>query len=76
VINEIQRWIRKAPVPDKIISDIHDAYTELSRRGKANGEFVAVRSSATAEDTKAASFAGMNRSFTNVRGADAITSIP
>jgi pyruvate,water dikinase len=29
-----------------------------------------VRSSATAEDTKAASFAGMNRSFTNVRGAD------
>jgi pyruvate,water dikinase len=67
---EIQRWISEASVPDKIISDIRDAYSELSRRGKANAEFVAVRSSATAEDTKAASFAGMNRSFTNVRGAD------
>lgn len=67
---EIQRWISEASVPDKIISDIRDAYTELSRRGKTDAEFVAVRSSATAEDTKAASFAGMNRSFTNVRGAD------
>ncbi len=33
---------------------------------------VAVRSSATAEDTEAASFAGMNETFLNVRGADAV----
>ena len=33
---------------------------------------VAVRSSATAEDTAAASFAGMNETFTNVRGIDAL----
>ena len=32
---------------------------------------VAVRSSATAEDTESASFAGMNETFLNVRGADA-----
>src|SRR5690606_32266082 len=31
---------------------------------------VAVRSSATAEDTAEASFAGMNETFTNVRGVD------
>jgi pyruvate,water dikinase len=33
---------------------------------------VAVRSSATAEDTAAASFAGMNETFTNTRGIDAL----
>src|SRR5690606_5866413 len=33
---------------------------------------VAVRSSATAEDTAEASFAGMNETFTNVRGVDAL----
>ncbi len=33
---------------------------------------VAVRSSATAEDTVAASFAGMNETFLNTRGADAV----
>jgi pyruvate,water dikinase len=54
---EIQKWISEASVPAKIISDIRDAYTELSRRGKTDAEFVAVRSSATAEDTKVASFA-------------------
>ena len=33
---------------------------------------VAVRSSATAEDTAATSFAGMNETFLNIRGADAV----
>jgi pyruvate,water dikinase len=67
---EIQRWIIEASVPDEIVAIIRDAYAQLSSRGKTDAEFVAVLSSATAEDTKAASFAGMNRSFTNVRGAD------
>jgi pyruvate, water dikinase len=35
---------------------------------------VAVRSSATAEDTASSSFAGMNRTFTNVCGEDAVVS--
>src|SRR5205085_4729715 len=67
---EVQGWISKAEVPDEITAAVRDAYAELSKRDNAKPEYVAVRSSATAEDTKAASFAGMNRSFTNVGGAD------
>src|SRR5919198_181720 len=67
---EVQGWVGEAEVPDEIATAVRDAYAELSRRDDTEAEYVAVRSSATAEDTKAASFAGMNRSFTNVRGAD------
>jgi len=69
---EVQGWIGKVEVPDAITAAVRDAYAELSKRDDTDDEYVAVRSSATAEDTKAASFAGMNRSFTNVRGADAL----
>ena len=41
-------------------------------RGLGDDTLVAVRSSATGEDSAAASFAGMNRTLTNVRGADAV----
>ncbi|MFC7615410.1 PEP/pyruvate-binding domain-containing protein [Actinokineospora soli] len=43
------------------------AYRELGEDA-----LVAVRSSATAEDSATTSFAGMNRTLTNVRGADAV----
>jgi pyruvate, water dikinase len=44
-----------------------------ARRGGGASEIpVAVRSSATAEDTAATSFAGMNETFLNIRGADAV----
>lgn len=43
-----------------------------SLAGESGDVSVAVRSSATSEDTSAASFAGMNESFLNVRGADAL----
>ncbi|KQC38257.1 phosphoenolpyruvate synthase [Frankia sp. ACN1ag] len=45
---------------------IVDAYHKLG------GGFVAVRSSATSEDTAGTSFAGMNATFTNIRGEDAL----
>jgi len=54
-------WLREAIV---------DAYRDL---GADDGDVpVAVRSSATAEDTASASFAGMNETYLNVRGADAV----
>ena len=40
----------------------------------ATDMLVAVRSSATAEDTEGVSFAGMNRTFTNVRGESSTSS--
>ncbi len=52
------------PLPSEVRRAASDAY-------RAMGEgFVAVRSSATAEDTAGTSFAGMNETFTNVTGVD------
>jgi pyruvate, water dikinase len=68
---EIQRRIHRASMPEQISADLESAYRELcSRTGTdvSSGVMVAVRSSATMEDTAQASFAGMNRSFLNVRG--------
>ena len=62
------------PMPTELERDIRKAYAELVRDDPANPSMapVAVRSSATAEDTASASFAGMNDSFLNVRGSDAM----
>jgi pyruvate,water dikinase len=51
-------------------AEIRSAYAELARADDQAP--VAVRSSATAEDTASASFAGMNETFLNVRGADSV----
>jgi pyruvate, water dikinase len=55
-------------MPDWLAARIRDACTDAGIAGLP----VAVRSSATAEDTASASFAGMNETFLNVRGADAV----
>jgi pyruvate,water dikinase len=60
--------VEAEPVPDGIAAAVRRAYEELV--GEEPDAPVAVRSSATAEDTEAASFAGMNETFLNVRGAD------
>lgn len=60
--------VRKAPVPDELLHELLDAYHEIG------GGAVAVRSSATSEDTADASFAGMNETFTNVFSDDAVVS--
>jgi len=77
----------QTPVPEPLASEIRSAYEQLARGDEASGAVgngasrqgagaepvpVAVRSSATAEDTAAASFAGMNETFLNTRGADAV----
>jgi pyruvate,water dikinase len=65
---EAQTLVGETPVPDWIARQITSAYGALAPAG----EPVAVRSSATAEDTASASFAGMNETFLNIRGADAV----
>ena len=64
--SEVRAAIEETPVPDVLRTAIAGAYTEIGG-GEAP---VAVRSSATAEDTASASFAGMNETFLNVGGAD------
>jgi len=57
--------IMETPMPDEVEAEILSAY-----RGLGDEPFVAVRSSATAEDLPDASFAGQQETFLNVREAD------
>jgi pyruvate,water dikinase len=66
---DLRATIEAAPLPGPIERAIRAAYAALADGADAP---VAVRSSATAEDTEAASFAGMNETFLNVCGADAV----
>jgi len=57
-------------IPWDLELDIINAYKKLSKSAGKGAEFVAVRSSATAEDLPEASFAGQQETFLNVRGED------
>jgi pyruvate,water dikinase len=59
------------PIPEPLAREIRSRYEQLV--GKDSRAPVAVRSSATAEDTAETSFAGMNESFLNIRGGDTVT---
>lgn len=67
---QIRELIETTPMPRDIEAAIRNAYNELNRRLALKSTFVAVRSSATAEDLPDASFAGQQETFLNVRGAD------
>jgi len=58
--------ITAAPLPAEVAADISLAYEELGASA------VAVRSSATMEDSPEASFAGLQDTYLAVRGADAV----
>jgi pyruvate,water dikinase len=62
----LRSTVRSAGVPDDVRAALVDAYHALG------SPRVAVRSSATSEDTAGTSFAGMHRTFTNVQGDDAL----
>ncbi len=62
---KIRTLILQAKIPKDFIEEISRAYKKLIGKGGAD---VAVRSSATAEDLPAASFAGQLESFLNVQG--------
>jgi len=67
---DVRAEVEREPVPGWLARRICDAYAELvGGEGEAP---VAVRSSATAEDSESASFAGMNETLLNVRGAEAL----
>ena len=66
---EIRQLIKSTPILPQIEKAIKNAYDELGKRTKSSRVFVAVRSSATAEDLPDASFAGQQETFLNVKGA-------
>jgi pyruvate,water dikinase len=69
---KIKKIITNTEIPDEITSLIIEAYNALCHRiGKENA-FVAVRSSATAEDLPEASFAGQQDTYLNVKGPEDI----
>jgi pyruvate,water dikinase len=64
---EIRELIEQAKIPANIQKEIEKAYEQLC---KQEGEevFVAIRSSATAEDLPEASFAGQQDTYLNIKG--------
>jgi pyruvate,water dikinase len=66
----IRKLIESTPMPSEIAKEIKAAYSELEERIGMKDVFVAVRSSATAEDLPDASFAGQQETFLNVKGPD------
>lgn len=66
---EIRKLIEKTNAPKQIVSAIKTAYEKLNKQSKVKNSFVAVRSSATAEDLPDASFAGQQETYLNVKGS-------
>jgi pyruvate,water dikinase len=69
---QIRKMINSAPVPKELEKVIVDAYHELAAREKVKNPFVAIRSSATAEDLPDASFAGQQETYLNISGASQV----
>jgi len=72
---KVKEAIVKAEIPQDIRVDIVRAYNRLcgaEMPASSQEVYVAVRSSATAEDLPEASFAGQQATFLNVKGADAV----
>jgi len=67
---QIRDLIVGAKMPDDLAADIKKAYADLSEKMGQENPFVAIRSSATAEDLPDASFAGQQESYLNIKGAD------
>ena len=60
---KIKKLILKSQMPIDIKNDIENAYSNIN-------DFVAIRSSATAEDLPTASFAGQQETYLNVKGTE------
>jgi len=67
---KIRELIEKTPMPKDTEKAIRAAYANLNKRFGLKETFVAVRSSATAEDLPDASFAGQQETYLNVKGPE------
>ncbi|MEG1345883.1 MAG: PEP/pyruvate-binding domain-containing protein, partial [Acidaminococcaceae bacterium] len=72
VCTRLRETIMAEEMPQDLQAAIATAYAELAKKVGEELPFVAVRSSATAEDLPDASFAGQQDTYLNVQGADTI----
>lgn len=72
VTANIREMICEQEMPEDLAEAIRVAYDELGEKMNDKDPFVAVRSSATAEDLPDASFAGQQDTYLNVKGADVV----
>ncbi|WP_370004511.1 phosphoenolpyruvate synthase [Methanothermobacter sp. KEPCO 2] len=70
VSKEIKDIITSTEIPEDIQTLIIESYNALCQRIGKDDVYVAIRSSATAEDLPEASFAGQQDTFLNIRGAE------
>jgi pyruvate,water dikinase len=69
---QIRDLIESTPIPKKIVGEIKEAYRKLCKLCGIPDLPVAVRSSATSEDLKTASFAGQHESYLWIRGEEEV----
>lgn len=72
VCTKIRQMICDAEMPADLANEIKSAYAKLAKKVGQDDPFVAIRSSATAEDLPDASFAGQQESYLNISGADMV----
>ncbi|SHH89519.1 phosphoenolpyruvate synthase [Sporanaerobacter acetigenes] len=63
---EIRDLINECQIPEVIANEIIEAYNEFSKNVELENPFVAIRSSATAEDLPEASFAGQQDTYLHI----------
>lgn len=69
---EIRKIIETAKMPDDLRLSIIESYHRLCEMSGGGEVFVAVRSSATAEDLPDASFAGQQDTYLNIKGVEEV----
>src|ERR1700735_470645 len=67
---EIRGWMLATPFPERLQTEVLEAWRKMKGSSDPAEFAVAVRSSATAEDLPEASFAGQQETFLNVRGEE------
>jgi pyruvate,water dikinase len=72
VTAEIRALVESTPLPAAVATAITDGYAQLCAQAGQPDLPVAVRSSATSEDSAEASFAGLQDTYLWVRGADPV----
>ncbi len=72
---KIRKMIMGVPMPKDIKKVINENYKKLCKSTGNKNVFVAVRSSATAEDLPGASFAGQQETFLNISRTELVNSV-